>query len=134
MAIRNDISQKEHDSVIEAAYFNLDKVNHHVYKNPDQQRNTSIILKNNEHYYPDLIITSVYDTTVKFIIEVETKDSLNNNEVQQWQKFSQLGGTFYILVPFVSKSLTELLCRQNDIKARIGTYRLQNTRYIINYE
>ena len=129
MAFRNYISQNEHDSVIQAAYNNLDKLNHKVYTNPNQQKITSI----NGHY-PDLIITPANDNTVKFTIEVETSDSVNNAEVHQWRTYSQLGGTFYLLVPFASKALAELLCRQNGIKARFGTYRFQNGRYIINYE
>jgi hypothetical protein len=128
MAIRL-YTQNEHDSVIQAAFNNLDKINHRVYTNPNQQKNTSI----NEQY-PDIIITPAGDNTVKFVIEVETSDSVNNGEVQQWKTYSQLGGTFYLLVPFASKSTAELLCRQNGIKARFGTYRIQNGRYIINYE
>lgn len=122
-------TQNEHDSVIQTAYNNLDKINHRVYTNPNQQKNTSI-----DGQYPDIIITTANDNTVKFVIEVETSDSVNNNEVQQWRTYSQLGGTFYLLVPFACKALAELLCRQNSIKARFGTYRLQNGLYIINYE
>lgn len=122
-------TQNEHDSVIQAAYNNLDKINHRVYTNLNQQKNTSI----NGHY-PDIIITPAGDNTVKFVIEVETSDSVNTNELQQWKTYSQLGGTFYLLVPFASKAKAELLCRQNGVKARFGTYRVQNGRYIINYE
>lgn len=122
-------TQNEHDSVIQAAYNNLDKINHRVYINPNQQKNTSI-----NGQYPDIIITPSDDNTVKFVIEVETSDSVNTNEVQQWKTYSQLGGTFYLLVPFTSKALAELLCRQNGVKARFGTYRVQNGLYIINYE
>lgn len=129
MANRNSTSQSEHDTVIQTAYNNLDKINHKVYINPNQQRNTNI----NGHY-PDIIITPANDNTVKFTIEVETADSINNAEVPQWRNYSQLGGTFYLLVPFASKQVAELLCMQNDIKARFGTYRFQNGRYIINYE
>ena len=129
MAIRNYISQNEHDNVIQAAYNNLDKLNHRVYTNPNQQKNTSV-----KGHYPDLIITPVNDNTVKFTIEVETGDSVNNAEVNQWRTYSKLGGTFYLLVPFASKTMAELLCRQNGIKVRFGTYRIQNGRYIINYE
>lgn len=129
MASRNYNNQNEHDSVIQAAYNNLDKLNHRVYINPNQQKNTSI----NGHY-PDLIITLANDNNVKFIIEVETSDSINNTEVQQWRTYSQLGGTFYLLVPYASKTIAEVLCRQNGIKVRFGTYRFQNGRYIIIYE
>jgi hypothetical protein len=129
MANRNYISQNEHDNVIQAAYNNLDKINHKIYTNPNQQKNTSI-----NGNYPDIIITPANDNTVKFTIEVETPDSVNNTEVNQWRTYSQLGGIFYLLVPYASKNTAELLCRQNNIKARFGTYRIQNGRYIINYE
>lgn len=129
MAFRQHLAQNEHDSVIQAAHNNLDKINHRVYTNPNQQKNTNI----NGHY-PDLIITPINDNTVKFTIEVETADSVNNAEVHQWRTYSQLGGTFYLLVPYASRKLAELLCRQNNIKARFGTYRFQNGRYIITYE
>ncbi|HEY3369986.1 MAG TPA: hypothetical protein VGK10_04005 [Prolixibacteraceae bacterium] len=129
MALRSYITQSEHDAVIQAAYDNLDKVNHNVYMNKNEQKNTSV----NGHY-PDIIITAINDNNVKFTIEVETADSVNSSEIHQWRIYSQLGGTFYLLVPFATKSITEILCRQNSIKARIGTYRSQNGSYIINYE
>lgn len=128
MAFR-PFTQNEHDNIIQAAYNNLNKINYRIYINPNQQKNASI-----NGQYPDIIITPAGDNTVKFVIEVETSDSVNTNEVQQWKTYSQLGGTFYLLVPFASKALAELLCRQNGVKARFGTYRLQNGRYIINYE
>jgi hypothetical protein len=129
MANRIPNIQNEHDNVIQAAFNNLDKVNHKVYINPNQQKNTSI-----NGSYPDLIITPINDNSVKFIIEVETADSINNGEVQQWKTYSQLGGIFYLLVPYASKNLAELLCHQNSIKARFGTYRIQNGTYTITYE
>ncbi|MDO9254928.1 MAG: hypothetical protein Q7U54_05380 [Bacteroidales bacterium] len=129
MAIRNLFTQTEHDAVIKTAFDDLDKVKHTVYTNPNQQKNTSV-----SGHFPDIIITDINDNNVKFIIEVETADSVNNAEVHQWKTYSELGGTFYLLVPLASKSLAEILCRQNNIKTRIGTYRFQNGSYIINYE
>jgi hypothetical protein len=129
MASRNFLRQNEHDEVIQAAFNNLDKVNHRVYINPNQQKNTHI-----NGQYPDIIITPSKENTVNFIIEVETADSVNSNEALQWRKYSQLGGTFYLLVPLQSKTLAELICRQNNIKARFGTYSVQGGRYVISYE
>lgn len=129
MASRNYISQNEHDSVIQAAYNNLDKTDHTVYTNPNQQKNTSI-----NGQYPDIIITPKNDNTVKFVIEVETAESVNNVEAAQWKSYSQLGGTFYLLVPQLSRNAAEQICLQNGIKARFGTYRYDNGSYIIHYE
>jgi len=129
MASRNIFGQNEHDGVIQAAFNNLDKVNHQVYTNPNQQKSTSI-----NGQYPDIIITPKNDKTVKFVIEVETADSVNTNEAAQWRTYSQLGGVFYLLVPLQSKALAELICRQNSIKARFGTYTVQGGKYVISYE
>lgn len=129
MAIRNFNNQNEHDSVIQAAFSNLDKTNYNVYTNPNQQKNTHI-----NGNYPDIIITLKNDNHVKFIIEVETADSVNNSEVNQWGKYSKLGGIFYLLVPYSCRQTAEKLVRMNGIKARFGTYRVLNGRYVINYE
>ena len=78
MGQRNLLNQNLHDNVIQVAYNNLDKINHDVYTNPNQQKNTHI--SNN---YPDIIITDKGSKTAKFVIEVETADSINYNETHQ---------------------------------------------------
>ncbi len=117
MANRYPNEQAEHDRVIDFAQSHLDKVNHDVYTNPGSYKNTSVNGLN-----PDIIITAKGDSAVKFIIEVETADSINQNEVQQWIDYINLGGSFYLLVPQDFKLKVELLCRQNNLKARFGTY------------
>ncbi len=117
MANRYPNEQSEHDKVIEYAYSHLNKTTHDVYINPGSYKNTSV-----NGLYPDIIITAKGDKVVKFIIEVETVNSINQNEVNQWRSYIKLGGTFYLLVPKDSKHKAELLCRQNNLKARFGTY------------
>lgn len=123
-------NQSEHDKVIQKAYDGLDKVNHDVYTNPGQSHNTGV-----DGLYPDIIITNKGDKYVKFCIEVETADSINQNEVSQWRDYStRIGGTFYLLVPVEYKNKAELLCRQNGIKARFGTYQKDNWGSITNIQ
>lgn len=129
MAERHLDYQTIHDSVIQTAYNNLDKVKHDVYINPGNIKNTQV-----SGLYPDIIITKKDEKNVKFIIEVETQDSINQNEVQQWTEYSNIGGQFYLLVPKNMKDTAELLCRQNNIKARIGTYYKDNSQIIIKYD
>lgn len=129
MGMRDIQGQSLHDNVIQAAYNNLDKLNHDIYTNPGQQKNTHI---NNN--YPDIIITDKNSRAPKFIIEVETPDSINFNETAQWRTYSTLGGLFYLLVPLNLKNQAELLCRQQSIRARFGTYRIENNRIVISYE
>lgn len=130
MANRFPANQSEHDKVIHAAYNGLDKTKHDVYINPGQTNNTSVA-----GYYPDIIITNKGEKNVKFIIEVETADSINQNEVQQWINYStKISGAFYLLVPYNYKHIAETLCRQNGIKARFGTYQKDGWGGIINIQ
>lgn len=129
MSDRNKDYQSIHDRIIEVAYEGLDKTNHDVYINPGIQKNIQV-----NNLYPDIIITKKGEKNVKFIIEVETQDSINQNEVPQWKEYSQLGGSFYLLVPKTMKDTAELLCRQNEIKARFGVYYEENSVYVINYD
>jgi len=129
MGLRNIQGQSLHDNIIQVAYNNLDKTNHDIYINPGQQKNTHI-----NNYYPDIIITDKNSKAPKFIIEVETPDSINFNETTQWKSYSTLGGLFYLLVPLNLKNQAELLCRQQGIKARFGTYHIENNQIVISYE
>lgn len=119
----------QHDKLIQAAYDGLDKTNHDVYANYNQQKNTSI-----NGQFPDIIVTLKNDKNVKFIIEVETENSITINETKQWKVYSELCETFYLLVPFSLKTKAELLCVQNGIKARFGTYKVSRLGYQISYE
>lgn len=131
MALRNLHNQSIHDRVIQTAYANLDKVNYDVYTNPGQQKLTSV-----GGQYPDIIITPKNDINVKWIIEVETADSVTQNEAtNQWAQYSNLGGTFYLLIPRESRNLAEQICIQNSIKARFGIYTIDALNIInISYE
>ena len=118
MAVRNWSSQNLHDNVIQAAYNSLDKIGHDVYTNPNQQRITNV-----SGYYPDIIMTARNDKYVKWVIEVETYDTITQNEaINQWRTFATLGGQFYLLVPIGSLHLARNICIQNYIKARFGYY------------
>jgi len=129
MTTRHKDYQAVHDTIIQEAFNSLDKVSHDVYINPGTKNLTSV-----NSLYPDIIITAKGDKNVKFIIEVETQDSVNLNEVDQWKQYSQLGGTFYLLVPRDMKTTAEILCRQNEIKVRIGIYYYENSKIIIKYD
>lgn len=121
--------QNIHDNVIQVAFDSLDKTTHDVYINPGTRKITSV-----DGMYPDIIITNKGETGVKFIIEVETQDSVNQNEVSQWLDYSKLGGSFYLLVPKNMKETAEILCMQNSIKARFGVYFVENSKIVIKYD
>jgi len=132
MAYRNYLEQNIHDRVIQIAAENLRRNNnYYVYTNPGTHHNTNI-----GNLYPDLILTPPNSNNVQFIIEIETADSVNANEaLSQWKAYSNLGGTFYLLVPQVSRILAENICRQYGIQVKFGTWTINYLNQItITYE
>lgn len=122
MAFRVSQNAALHDRVIQAAASRLDSANYDIYTNPGSQKNNGI-----GQNYPDIILTRKGDLTVQFIIEVETADSINAVEAQQWKKYAtEINASFYILVPIHAKQLAVLLCKQIGISARFGTYSLDH--------
>ncbi len=120
MGNRLPINQNLHDKVINFAARKLDDKNYDIYTNPNIEKNAGI-----GSFYPDIILTEKGKSTVKFIIEVETIDSLNIIEAtNQWKKYStEIKCSFYLLVPYNFKNLAISLCKQIGISARFGTYK-----------
>lgn len=119
MTNRNFYNQVLHDKVINSASRFINSTNYDIYINPSSQKNAGIGI-----HYPDIILTDKGKTTVKFIIEVETSDSINLYEAtNQWKRYAnEIQSSFYILVPTNLKMKTDQLCKQVGISARFGTY------------
>ena len=129
MASRQYVTQSLHDRVIQAAAENLN--NWTVYTNPGQEKNAHI-----GNSYPDIILTNRQTNNIEYIIEVETEDSITAHEAYgQWKQYMNLPGTFYLLVPHNSRQNAEFLCSQYGVRAKFGTYRIDNLNRIqISYE
>jgi hypothetical protein len=129
MSTRNFINQSLHDNVIKRAAEQLDKTNHDVLTNPNNEKN--VWIGNN---YPDIVLVKKGTTTVDFIIEVETADSVNIVEAtNQWKKYAtEIKASFYLLVPISHKGMAIGLCKQVGISARFGTYQVDFNGNIIN--
>lgn len=119
MAERDFISRALHDRVISAAVKTLNNVDFDIYTNPGSTKNAAI-----RDNYPDIILTEKGTTTVKFIIEVETRESVNDTEAEnQWRKYAEeIDATFYLLVPDDSLSRAESICRRRGINVRFATF------------
>lgn len=129
MAIRDYNSQTLHDRVIEVAASYLGQWT--VYKNPGQQKNAYI-----GNSYPDIILTNKSTNIIEYVIEVETSDTITAHEAaNQWKIYSNLPGTFYLLIPSASRQQADFLCRQYGIQAKFATYWTDAfNRIQINYE
>lgn len=118
VSIREVKAQNLHDYVVNTAATRLDRAKYDVYTNPGTQKNIVI-----GGQYPDVVVTPKGVNTVQFVIEVETQDSVNDSEaVGQWKPYSELGSTFYLLVPHVSLQIAQNLCLRNGIQAKFAVY------------
>lgn len=129
MSNRNYQNQSLHDNVINSARRFLNTTDYDIYINPSSQKNAGI-----GELYPDIILTDKGKTTVKFIIEVETSDSISLYEAtNQWKKYAnQIQASFYILVPTDLKAKANQLCKQVGISVRFGTYEVDFRENISN--
>ena len=118
-----------HDKVVRDIVSHLNTKTYDVYINPGQEKNAGI-----GDNYPDVILTERNGTTVKFIMEVETDESVSKEEaLRQWKKYvSEINATFYLVVPTLSLKKAKDLCQREGINARFTTYSVNGNT--INYD
>jgi len=116
-----------HDQVIKIAASYITK--YKVYTNPGSEKNASL-----GNLYPDIILTDKNTNTVVFTIEVETAESVTESEADQWKQFSNLGGTFYLMVPQNQRAEAERICKKYLIPVKYATYWVENGQLKLNYE
>lgn len=120
-----------HDRVISELIPKLNQEKFDIYTNPNQEKNAGI-----GDNYPDIIMTEKDGRTVKFILEVETVDSVTSEEsVKQWKKyFTEISATFYLVVPVTLLNKAKELCQKEDINARYTTYFEKNGELIFDFQ
>ena len=73
-----------HDKVVRDIVSQLNTETYAVYINPGQEKNSGI-----GDNYPDVILTKKNESIVRFIMEVETVDSISTDEaIKQWKKYT----------------------------------------------
>lgn len=131
MAQRLSTTQSIHDRIIDVASRKIAEAGKYkVYTNPSSSKNAAI-----NGVYPDIILTPLGNNTVSFIIEVETSESVTDNESSQWKEYSTLGGIFYLLVPSESLQIAKSICIRQSVSAKFGTYSFDSNGSVsIQYE
>ena len=110
----------EHDKVIEALYTAYKTQYPKVYKNPNQEKNTTI--KGHPNIYPDIIVTNEQNILV-LIEEVETRDFVTEEHAkEQWVAYSKVRTTFYLMVPFGSQINARAILTKLKITATVRCY------------
>lgn len=100
MARRSPLTQGQHDTAIAAlADHWADRSKYNITTNPDGQKNRWV---GGQDCYPDLIAWSNQNgrDTAHWIVEVETADSVNENEARsQWADYARTGVPLSLAVP-----------------------------------
>jgi hypothetical protein len=82
MAARTEEEQTEHDLVIEAAVEQFaNSAKFRLQANPGTEMNVAV-----GHQYPDIVVTERGSSKVRFLIEVETTDTVGDQEVNHWAR------------------------------------------------
>lgn len=128
-------SQNEHDEVVlESAktYWHLEQQGFKVSVNPGSDKNCSV----GESNYPDVVVwlpASANSSTgvTRIIEEIETAESVTDIEAEQWNKYSQIGALFRLIVPWEAVSSTvEILHRKNIRVTELWYYYYDSTNKI----
>lgn len=108
-----------HDRVVREIKNVLDQKNYDVILNPGQEKNAGIVGN-----YPDVIMAIKGTRQVRFILEIETADSVTKEEAEgQWKKYAnEIRATFYIVVPEGALARAKSFCQLVGINARFATY------------
>ena len=74
--------------------------------------------------------------TVKFILEVETEDSVTKDEaINQWKKYtSEINATFYLVVPAALLNKAKELCQRENINSRYATYSISGSALTFDFQ
>ena len=124
MANRTVETTDLHDRVVREIKNVLNQRDFDVIINPGQEKNANIAGN-----YPDVIMAIKGTKQVKFILEVETSDSITKEEAEgQWKKYAdEIRATFYIVVPESGAYKAKQLCQQAGVNARFATYDVTDT-------
>lgn len=116
-----------HDNVIAEVKNVLNQKEFDIYTNPGQEKNAGI-----GENYPDVIMTEKGTNKVKFILEIETNNTVTFEEANsQWKKYSdEINATFYLVVPQHLLNKATTLCQQIGINVRFATYVVNNSNIV----
>jgi hypothetical protein len=109
---RSKDEQFLHDWVIRKTKEKYSRLYKEVHTNPGGERNFEI-----KGFYPDVVFVN-YGHIV-LIAEVETQDTINEEEVSEWRELSNLGTQLVLLVPKELQNTARDICWKNGIVSKI---------------
>lgn len=114
---RDDSEQTTHDNVITTMETELKRAwRKDIYTNPGQSKENPV-KRHGVTVYPDIFQYVGGDVTD--IYEVETSESVRDEEVDQWKRYSEGTGRFHLVVPEQSLEKARTLAEQNNITVNV---------------
>lgn len=136
MATRSK-TQGEHDSVVAASahtYSEQERRGYLVSTNPGSEKNQSVGPRDDPQY-PDVVVwkpNSPGSTsgTATVIEEIETSESVNEDEGSQWKKYASLGvSIFRLIVPKADAAIAKKIIENKKIGvSEIWSYTINGGR------
>jgi len=118
MASRTPEEQTQHDLAIEAAVEQFaSSAKYLLHANPGTDKNVAV-----GHQYPDIVVTDRGSSKVRFVMEVETTDTVGDQELNHWRQLASLGPSLYLLTPYAVTADAERLCAVAGIKCHHAYY------------
>ncbi|MEO0072815.1 MAG: hypothetical protein ABIK10_05225 [candidate division WOR-3 bacterium] len=84
-----------------------------------------------QEYYPDIVIVNTEIDKVVMIGEVETESTINEQELKQWQKFSELSSVFYLFYPKGNYERIRKLCEKIRVTG-FFEYEKANDKFLVS--
>lgn len=109
---RSKDEQFLHDWVIKKIDEKYNRLYSEVNINPGDEKNYDL-----QGEYPDAIL--VNHGQVVGVIEVETKDTINAENIEQWKKYSELGTKLTLVVPKEDQNKARDLIWKNGLVAKV---------------
>jgi len=125
------MEEKEiYTKVLNRLFEGLGTEKHDKFKNDRLEERTFAV----DNLYPDIILTKKGTDTIEFVIEIVTKEHLNQNSLlNKWVPLSKHDYTLYLLVPKTALKQVEKWCNEQKIIVRFGAYEIRNTETEINF-
>lgn len=101
-----------HDWVIGKIGEKYSKLYKEVHTNPGKEKNFEL-----KGYYPDVVFVN-YGQIV-LVAEVETKETINEEEAEEWKDLSNLGVQLVLVVPKEMQNMAREICWKKGIAAKI---------------
>lgn len=132
---RKSINKSYHDKVLrDIAKIRFDEIKYDVITNPSEEKKGWVFGPGDEKLYPDIIVLEkgYGRRNAIFIGEIETSDTINENEAEQWEKYANTKIPFYLYVPSgYVKATTDILMEKNIIISGLRTYRYIKTGQLV---